>query len=145
MVADGAKRTVSLALPCPFRPFGTVWNRGDRAKVWATSMGHIACDRLFLGAARQPTSGPTQSARSAVAADALHLEHSRCYTGDPQTLGLGSCKHGQVVVSRLSSSPVKSRARSCWSWSAAWSRWRMRTGTNSGPVSKKPQRSQIDS
>ncbi len=30
-------------------------------------------------------------------------------------------------------------------WWVAWSRWRMRTGTNSGPVSKKPQRSQIGS
>ncbi len=32
--------------------------------------------------------------------------------------------------------PSKRAARSGWSWSRAWSRWRRRTGTNSGPVWK---------
>ena len=40
--------------------------------------------------------------------------------------------------------PVNRSARSGWWCSVAWSRWRLRMVTNWGPVSKKPQRSQID-
>ncbi len=55
----------------------------------------------------------------------------------------GSFEHVGRALSMPSRRPVKMRARSCWSRSVAWSRWRRRIGMNWGPVSKKPHRSQM--
>lgn len=108
--------------------------------------------------ARQPPSVPPQSSHTASADDAtdamtevtteatdetigattaaelreIRVAQKCCYTGDPAGPGLGSWNQIQSMPSRRS---VKIWARSVWSLSAAWSRWRVRIVTNWGPVS----------
>jgi hypothetical protein len=61
-----------------------------------------------------------------------------CYTGDPWGLGWSLFDHVRGLSSILWMRPSKISTRSCWSWSAAWSRWRVRIGDELGSGVEEP-------